>query len=102
MPKDKALSGEDRILWGKVARSTRALPGKLDALTEFEEAFAEKVVEQEPEPAPRRQRPKSRRKASRSPSVEAGKPAITRWSAPSSARSPRAASLSRRASTCTA
>ena len=53
MPKDKALSSEDRILWGKVARSTRALPGKLDALTEFEEAFGEKVVEKEPEPAPK-------------------------------------------------
>lgn len=45
MPKDKALSGEDRILWGKVARSTRALPGRLDALTEFEVAFTETVKE---------------------------------------------------------
>lgn len=45
MPKDKALSGEDRILWGKVARSTRALPGRLDALTEFEAAFTETVEE---------------------------------------------------------
>ena len=27
MPKDKTLSSEDRILWGKVARSTRAMPG---------------------------------------------------------------------------
>ncbi len=51
MPKDKALSSEDRILWGKVARSTRALPGKLDALAEFEEAFAVKIEEQKaPEP----------------------------------------------------
>ncbi|MCA0338512.1 MAG: DNA mismatch repair protein MutS, partial [Proteobacteria bacterium] len=41
MPKGKTLSSEDRILWGKVARSTRALPGRLDALTEFEEAFAQ-------------------------------------------------------------
>ncbi|MGQ3278457.1 MAG: Smr/MutS family protein, partial [Shinella sp.] len=40
MPKDKTLSSEDRILWGKVARSTRAMPGKLDALTEFEAVFA--------------------------------------------------------------
>lgn len=45
MPGDKALSSEDRILWGKVARSTRALPGKLDALTEFEAAFTEKSEE---------------------------------------------------------
>ena len=51
MPKDKTLSSEDRILWGKVARSTRAMPGKLDALTEFEAAFAEKIEEQAaPEP----------------------------------------------------
>ena len=42
MPTDKPLSGEDRILWGKVARSTRAMPGKMDALTELEAAFAEK------------------------------------------------------------
>ena len=39
MPKDKALSGEDRILWGKVARSARAMPGKLEALSEFEAAI---------------------------------------------------------------
>ena len=45
MPKDKALTSEDRILWGKVARSTRAMPGKLDALTEFEAVFAEKIEE---------------------------------------------------------
>ena len=50
MPRDKALSSEDRILWGKVARSTRAMPGKLDALTEFEAAFAEKIEEKAPEP----------------------------------------------------
>ena len=43
MPKDKTLSSEDRILWGKVARSTRAMPGKLDALTELEAVFAQKV-----------------------------------------------------------
>lgn len=48
MPGDKALSSEDRILWGKVARSTRALPGRLDALTEFEAAFAEKIEERKP------------------------------------------------------
>ncbi len=53
MPKDKTLSSEDRILWGKVARSTRALPGRLDALTEFEAAFAEKIEEQKP-PEPKK------------------------------------------------
>ncbi|UDF31415.1 UNVERIFIED_ORG: Smr/MutS family protein [Roseateles sp. XES5] len=55
MPKDKTLSSEDRILWGKVARSTRALPGRLDALTEFEVAFAEKIEEaRAPEPPPKK------------------------------------------------
>jgi DNA-nicking Smr family endonuclease len=37
----KKLSSEDRILWGKVARTTRALPGRMDALDEFEATFAE-------------------------------------------------------------
>jgi DNA-nicking Smr family endonuclease len=45
MARDKPLSSEDRILWGKVARSTRAMPGRLDALQEFEEAFLEKAEE---------------------------------------------------------
>lgn len=45
MPKDRALSSEERILWGKVARSARALPGRLDALTEFEAVFAEAPAE---------------------------------------------------------
>lgn len=55
MPKDKALTSEDRILWGKVARSTRAMPGKLDALSEFEAVFAEQAQEQKaPEPSPKK------------------------------------------------
>jgi DNA-nicking Smr family endonuclease len=54
MPKDKTLSSEDRILWGKVARSTRAMPGKMDALTEFEAAFAEKPAEPAPQPEPKK------------------------------------------------
>ncbi|HEV7319675.1 MAG TPA: Smr/MutS family protein [Ensifer sp.] len=32
MAKDRKLSAEDRILWGKVARSTRPMPGRLDEL----------------------------------------------------------------------
>ncbi|MCP8895841.1 Smr/MutS family protein [Shinella daejeonensis] len=40
MARDKPLSTIDRILWGKVARSARPLPGRLEALTEFEAAFA--------------------------------------------------------------
>lgn len=33
----KTMSSEDRILWGKVARSVRALPGRMDFLEGFEE-----------------------------------------------------------------
>ncbi|MCO6187996.1 Smr/MutS family protein [Rhizobium sp. L1K21] len=33
----KGMSHEDRILWGKVARSVRALPGRMERLGEFEE-----------------------------------------------------------------
>ncbi|WLR92489.1 Smr/MutS family protein [Shinella zoogloeoides] len=58
MPKDKTLSSEDRILWGKVARSTRALPGRLDALTEFEAVFAEEIAQPKPpEAAPKKAKP---------------------------------------------
>ncbi|OQP86213.1 DNA mismatch repair protein MutS [Rhizobium rhizosphaerae] len=40
MAKDKTLSPEDRILWGKVARTTRALPGRMERLSVEEELFA--------------------------------------------------------------
>lgn len=33
----KKLSHDDRILWGKVARSTRPMPGKLDEIIFFEQ-----------------------------------------------------------------
>ncbi|MCM2294409.1 Smr/MutS family protein [Allorhizobium sp. BGMRC 0089] len=39
--KDVRLSAEDRILWGKVARSTKPLPGRMDDLAAFEASFAE-------------------------------------------------------------
>jgi DNA-nicking Smr family endonuclease len=42
----RKLSTEDRILWGKVARSTRPMPGRLEDLLEFEEDFAERATEQ--------------------------------------------------------
>ncbi|MFD1329802.1 Smr/MutS family protein [Mycoplana ramosa] len=42
MTKDKPLSGEDRILWGKVARSARALPGRLQELEALEAFLAPK------------------------------------------------------------
>ncbi|MBL0374162.1 Smr/MutS family protein [Rhizobium sp. KVB221] len=32
----KRLTDEDRILWGKVARSTRALPGRMEDIEAFE------------------------------------------------------------------
>jgi len=38
------LNAEDRILWGKVARSTRPMPGRLEDLLEFEDELAEPVV----------------------------------------------------------
>ncbi len=41
MAKEKKLSSEDRILWGKVARSTRPLPGRMEDLKGFEEPVAE-------------------------------------------------------------
>ncbi|MDH4414520.1 MAG: Smr/MutS family protein [Rhizobium sp.] len=33
------LNPEDRILWGKVARSTRPMPGRMEELLSFEEQF---------------------------------------------------------------
>lgn len=35
----KKLSDDDRILWGKVARTTRALPGRMDEIEAFEADF---------------------------------------------------------------
>ncbi len=35
MARDKKLSPEDRILWGRVARSTRPMPGRLEELTDL-------------------------------------------------------------------
>lgn len=40
MAKDRPLSSEDRILWGKVARSAKALPGRMEELKALEELFA--------------------------------------------------------------
>ena len=35
----KKLSDDDRILWGKVARTTRALPGRMEEIEAFEAVF---------------------------------------------------------------
>lgn len=37
----RKLDGDERILWGKVARTTRPMAGRLEQLLEFETAIAE-------------------------------------------------------------
>jgi Uncharacterized protein conserved in bacteria len=44
----RKLSSEDRILWGKVARSTRPMPGRLEELLQFTEEYEDK----QPDPQP--------------------------------------------------
>lgn len=46
--KKPGLSSEDRILWGKVARSVRALPGRLEMLDGFEFDLPEEIVPEMP------------------------------------------------------
>jgi DNA-nicking Smr family endonuclease len=41
------LNPEDRILWGKVARSTRPMPGRMEELLGFEEQFEAPVEEKD-------------------------------------------------------
>ncbi|MFB9953342.1 Smr/MutS family protein [Rhizobium puerariae] len=51
----RKLDPEERILWGKVAKSTRALPGRMKEILEFEEEEAARLVAEEaakPKPAP--------------------------------------------------
>lgn len=43
------LNPEDRILWAKVARSTRPMPGRMEDLVAFEQEF-EPVAKEEPAP----------------------------------------------------
>jgi len=45
MRNDKKLTEDDRILWGKVARSTRALPGRMQSIEEFEASLAAEAQE---------------------------------------------------------
>lgn len=45
MKGDRKLSAEDRILWGKVARSAKPMPGRLEDLLKFEALFEEPVEE---------------------------------------------------------
>ncbi|KQW27819.1 DNA mismatch repair protein MutS [Rhizobium sp. Root274] len=46
------LNPEDRILWAKVARSTRPMPGRMEDLVAFEQEF-EPLPEEEPAPLSR-------------------------------------------------
>jgi DNA-nicking Smr family endonuclease len=48
MARQKILTSEDRILWGKVARSTNALPGRMKDLLELEPVPEEPAVETKP------------------------------------------------------
>lgn len=41
------LNPEDRILWGKVARSTRPMPGRMEELLSFEDQFEAPVEEKD-------------------------------------------------------
>ena len=56
MAKGKKLTAEDRILWGKVARTARPLPGRMDELAEFE-APADEPAAAPPTPTARGKQP---------------------------------------------
>lgn len=47
MARDRKLTADERILWGKVARGTRPMPGKAGELTELDAFLAETTAEQE-------------------------------------------------------
>lgn len=49
MKGDRKLSSEDRILWGKVARSAKAMPGRLEELLKFEMLFEDPAEEDAPD-----------------------------------------------------
>lgn len=52
MRNDKKLSDDDRILWGKVARSTRALPGRMQSIEAFEAALMAAEADEQPASKP--------------------------------------------------
>ncbi|MCB5202175.1 Smr/MutS family protein [Neorhizobium sp. T786] len=47
MTSSRKLSPEERILWGKVAKSTRAMPGRQDDAREYEEEIAAMLAAEE-------------------------------------------------------
>lgn len=51
MARDRKLSADERILWGKVARSTRPMPGKAGELSELDAFLVEAEVAAEREKA---------------------------------------------------
>lgn len=66
----RKLDGEERILWGKVARSTRPMAGRLEQLLEFEAAIGEESPSLITSPKnPAKQSPKAS-----PPTEEAAKP----------------------------
>lgn len=64
------LSSEDRILWGKVARSTRPLPGRLEDLLHFTENYESK----QPDPQPKVSPQQAVESVSSNPKAEGKKP----------------------------
>ncbi|MGR9170204.1 Smr/MutS family protein [Rhizobium sp. KDH_Rht_773_N] len=51
MAKDRKLSADERILWGRVARSTRPMPGKADELTALDAFLAQAEAQADQEKA---------------------------------------------------
>ena len=47
MTSGRKLSAEEHILWGKVAKSTRAMPGRHDEVREFEAEIASMLAAEE-------------------------------------------------------
>lgn len=54
MARDRKLNAEERILWGKVARSTRPMPGKTCELAELDAFLTEAEVEKQTAASPKR------------------------------------------------
>lgn len=54
MARDRKLSADERILWGKVARSTRPMRGKAEALTELDAFLAEAEAVKDQAASPKR------------------------------------------------
>jgi len=54
MARDRKLNAEERILWDKVARSTRPMPGKTGELAELDAFLTEAEVEKQTAASPKR------------------------------------------------